>query len=480
MADILKISTPLIEKLPVQGTRPVADPSVPFDLSDVTRVVQPGDSSAILQQNTGFFPKEDSPKILADLLKDPGVTVSLIRNLYILQEVIGLIPANNTALTEEIESLFTALLLQPDDIAAELVRQEQSTTLFKGDLFDTLRTILAANGEKPEIAYDIGQLLKGLNAAMGRRDALDSVANNLAFLADGVASSPRLSEDLEGLIGALRAPDAPARFPELKQQVLAMLKDVQNSILFTPKMEKILPLVVYNLSRFNDNQDFLPDALNQLLAAMDNGDDKSLLLQQLKTYVDRYLAGDSAGGSQKARAAEDDSLVMSTIAKIIGRQVQSEELTLLNGEQVEKIVHSLLSSPCNFTPLLHFVVPVEYQDLRAFAEIWIDPNAEEETGARNTGGTADNLHMLMVFDVDGVGRFESELYVQGKRIAMNLMCPPAYLDDFKGVGADIRKAVAEIGYSFETINIGKLERTHSLMEIFTSLPRKRTGIDVTI
>lgn len=36
----------------------------------------------------------------------------------------------------------------------------------------------------------------------------------------------------------------------------------------------------------------------------------------------------------------------------------------------------------------------------------------------------------MVFDIEGVGRFETELYVQGKRIAMNLLCPPAYYDVF--------------------------------------------------
>ncbi len=476
MADILKISTPLVEKLPIQNARPVADPSVPFDLSNVTKVIQPGDASEILQQNTGFVPKEDNPKILADLLKDPSVTVSLIRNLYLLQEVIGLIPANNTALTEEIESLFAALLLQPEDIAAELVRQEGASTLFKGDLFDTLRAILVANGEKPEVANDIGQLLKGLNAAMSQRDALDSVVNNLTYLADATHSSPRLSESLETLIAAFRAPDAAGRFPELKQQVMAVLKEVQSSILFTPKMEKILPLVVYNLSRFNDNADFLPNALGNLLAALGGSASKSVLIEQLQAYVDRFIGG----GNQAARATEDDSRVMNAIAKIIGRQVQSEEVTLLSGEQIEKIVHSLLSSPTNFTPLLHFVVPVEVQDLRAFAEIWIDPNAEEETGARNTGGMADNLHMLMVFDVEGVGRFESELYVQGKRIAMNLMCPPAHLDDFKDIGANIRKAVSAIGYSFEAITVGKLQRTHSLMEIFTNLPRKRTGVDVKV
>lgn len=513
MADILKVSQPLVERVPTQAVRPAVDPAVPFDLSDVTRVIQTTDPSEILQQNTGFVPKEnETPTILADLLKDPAVTASMIRNITLLQEVFSLLPGANASLTQEMEQLFDALLLRPDQIAGELLRQEETTTLFKGELFNQLRALFAESmtpgSEKPDLATTIGVLLKGLNASISKDDVLDSVANNLTFLANSLEASPRLFERLEQLADAFRAFKAPPpptagqladklagapqqeppaeagakaermqEFSDLKKQVFDVLKDIENSVLFTPKMAKTLPLIVYNLSRYNDNEDFLPDALRLLLANMDGDAEKAKLLEKLQAYLDRVVP---EGGAKAARGAEEESQVIDALARIINRSATSEDIQLLSGDKFEAIVHSLLSSPSNFTPLLHFILPVEFQDMRAFAEIWIDPSADEAPEKRG-GGQAQNTHMLMVFDIEGIGRFESELFVQEKRIALNLLCPGAYVEDFRrDIGPAIRQAVGSLGYSFETINVDRLERTHSLMEVFTDLPYRRLGLDVKI
>lgn len=560
MADILKVSTPLVDKLPQQSLRPVADPSLPFNLSDVTRVKQTTDTSALLQQNTGLAEnRAETPKILAELLSDPAVTAAMIGGISQLQEIIGLMPANNTALTQEIEQLFAQLLMRPQDIVAELMRQEQSTTLFKGDLFDQLRALVDQNPGRSDLATGVGVLLKALNAAVSRPDVLESVANNLTFLAGSVNSSAQLSGTLLQLAEALRQPDAGQNFGALKQQIFEALGQLQGSVLFSPQMEKVLPLVVYNLSRYNDNPDFLPDALALLLSHIDGEGQRMALVNNLQAFLDKVLLGSPADGvlgqntvggqaaagqappppegespapralpdtdaatgdgqpgargaapsalaaqnlaqrleayysqsnsgelfalgagpTHSPRGVPEESQVIETLAKIIGKQARSEAVQLLSGDKVNRVIESLLSSPSNFTPLLHFIVPVEFEDLRAFAEIWVDPNAGEDEPARR-GQAGDATHMLLVFDVEGLGRFESELYVQNKRIALNLLCPPAYMEEFRRIGPAIRQAVAATGYSFESIHIDRLERTHSLMDVFTDLPYKRTGIDVKI
>lgn len=73
----------------------------------------------------------------------------------------------------------------------------------------------------------------------------------------------------------------------------------------------------------------------------------------------------------------------------------------LSADKVEKIIHSLLSSPCNFTPLLHFVLPVQYQDLHSFAEIWINPNGGEDDSTRREA-PGETIHMLLVFDMEHI------------------------------------------------------------------------------
>ncbi len=507
MADLLKISTPLVDKNPIPATAAKPQtPGMPFELSDVTRVMQPKSQSELLQQNNGLVPRETSPKILEELLRDPSVTVSMLRNIYLLQEVVRLLPAANTPLTNELQVMFEALMVKPGDIQAELMRQEDNTTLFKGALFDQLRTILQEAGGDTRLTTAIGVFLKGLNATLSGRDTLDSVANNLQFLLDSLLGSgltkskmddidfgtllegglsaqqltellgqSRLTDKLDILIGLLRAQQAPEHFTMLKQGVLNVLPEVENSLMFSPQIEKIVPLVVYNLSRYNDNDSFLPNALQSLLETMHGDTQRETLLRHLEEYLTLYR---NPEGAQLARAAEADSKVIDTLAQIIDKQAESPDVRLVASEKLESIVHSMLASPSNFTPLLHFILPVNYMDVQAFAEIWIDPNAEGEDNGRN--GKEIGTHMLMVFDVEGFGRFEAELYVQDKRLALNLLCPPGVQEAFSGLAPLLREAVNQTGYRFEAIHIDRLDRTHSLMDVFTNLPYKRMGIDVKI
>lgn len=464
MADILKITTPVIDRTAVSANRPVADPSVPFQLSDITKVIKPGEQSEILQQNNGLIQRENSAAILMNLLKDPSVTVSFLKNIDMLQEIIKLIPVNNQALTAEIEQLFNEMLISPEDIAGELLKQEQASTVFKGDLFDFLRQQLTQNS-KPEMRYGICNLLKSLNAIASQQTILKSIANGLSFLSENLTSSASLSQKLSELAERFKEPDAQSNFSALKDQTLQVLNDVKNSILFSPKLQKMLPMIIYNLSRFNDNPHFLKECVGSLSTVLDGDTQKQKLLDLLHEY------------SQNDRAHES-SKVMNIIADIIGKQNDNSELAMIGGEKIEKIIYSLLSSPCNFTPLLHYITPVQAEDLRSFAEIWIDPNAESTD---SKGNRVENcIHMLMVFDIDGIGRFEAELAATGKDIMVNLFCPSLYLPAFSTLATSVREQISATGYRLLNMSVDKLEKHRSLMDVFKTLPHKRTGVDVKI
>ncbi len=464
MADILKITTPVIDRSAVSANRPVADPSIPFQLSDITKVIKPGEQSEILQQNNGMIERENSATILMNLLKDPSVTVSFLKNIDMLQEIIKLIPVNNRALTAEIEQLFSDLLMTPADIAGELWQQEQASSAFKGDLFDFLREQLAQNG-KPEMRYGICNLLKSLNALSSQEKILKSISNGLSFLSESLSSSASLSQKLLDLAGRFKEPGAQNHFNALKDEVLVLLNEVKGSILYSPKLQKMVPMIIYNLSRFNDNPHFLKECAGSLSTILDGDAQKQLLAELLHDY------------SQGDRM-QQTSKVMNTIAEIIAKQNDNSELAMIGGEKIEKIIYSLLSSPCNFTPLLHYIVPVQADDLKSFAEIWIDPNAESTDAKGNR--VQDCIHMLMVFDIDGIGRFEAELAATGKDIMVNLFCPAPYLPAFSALSVPVREQISATGYRLLNLSVDKLEKHRSLMDVFKTLPHRRTGVDVKI
>ena len=111
MADILKITTPLINKSqPMDPKRPV-DVNTQFDIHNVNRVVKPATQEEILAQNNGLNQQEGTSEMLLSLLKDPSVAASSLKNLYLMQELIKLLPVNNETFTKEIQQLFDQMFV---------------------------------------------------------------------------------------------------------------------------------------------------------------------------------------------------------------------------------------------------------------------------------------------------------------------------------------------------------------------------------
>ncbi len=463
MADILKVTAPMVSKNVVQTNKAAQDPSVPFDLQEISHIVRNNQSSELLGQHN-VYQNETGAAVLMNLLKDPDVTVNYLKNIYMLEEIINLLPVNNNTVTQEIQQLFQSLLIHPDQIVEELMRQEYSSTLFKGELFDFLRGLLH---ETPGIRQEVAELLKAMNGILSRQDVLDSAANNLDYLSDQLTGSSTLSAKLAELAARARYPMSDGEFQSLKQSILEVLKDVEGSILYNPQMEKVVPIIIYNLSRYQDNPQCLNEALLNVLVHVNGRENKEELKALVSDYLERY---------QNGEAVENRSRIMSILAEIIGKQDRETDITSLNGDKIEKIIVSLLSSPCNYTPLLHFVIPLSYHDMTAFSELWVDPNDYQETKE----GVERGIHVLITFDIEGIGQFEAEFWMAGGDLKFYLFCPKEYHQIFSGLSETFGEIIQEHGYHLSELRIDKMEKTRSLMDVFKTLPYKRTGVDVKI
>jgi hypothetical protein len=179
-------------------------------------------------------------------------------------------------------------------------------------------------------------------------------------------------------------------------------------------------------------------------------------------------------------ARKTTSKVMDALIEMLQRQSADEEAGKGEAGQVDKILHSLLSSPCNFTPLLHFVIPAYLEDVKAFAEIWINPY-DDENGAQGVQA-GRRIHILMVVDVEVLGRFEVELQVRDRIIDLSLHCPGGLEDKFTGMMTSLPAIMRNMDtpYRLGRMQIETLDHSRSLMEVFKTLPYKRMGVDIMI
>lgn len=469
MADILKITSPVIDKNQQAQVRPGSstEATAPFEMQDVAKIAQTTAQTGILKQNTGLV-KEGSPNILENLLKDPSVTETYLKNIFMLEEIYKLLPANNRTVTDEIERLFERMLVKPDEVAQEMMAQEQASTSFRGDLFTLLRQASDELGPNSEIQPAIANLLRAINHHIGNKDIIDAVANSLSYLAEKFSSSKSLAPRLQELANRYRATDSEQNFQQLKQETLSLLQDVRNSVLFSQKLEKVVSITVYNLSRHNGNKQFLQESAIEVWRLLD-----FQTRGQFKALLAEYLNG-ADEGEKKSEAVS--SKVMDTLVKLLSGEVQGKISPAEQG-RMEKIIRSLLSSPSNFTPLLHFVIPMAYQDLNSFAEIWIDPQSQDR-GERQD--EEKGIHVLLVIDVETFGRFEAEVYEKNKEVDFTLYCPPMMVKAYQKFKRSVADILEPTPYYAGTIQIKELQSSRSLMEVFKTLPYRRTGVDVKI
>ncbi|MCQ2464818.1 MAG: hypothetical protein MJ095_04475 [Oscillospiraceae bacterium] len=469
MANIEKFAAPITNRNIVQ---PVSEhksaEAERVDFQNTARVKQALGESELLKQHNGDVHNQRGPAIFMNLLSDPQVTAGYMRNIFMMMDIVALIPMQNGSLTEEMQQLFSELNLFPEEIADEMINQENSSSAFKGEFFDFLRDVLAEN-KSPEFKKAVISVLKAVNSEKSRTDIMKALSASFGFLSAQMKPNREISAALLNISERFRDEDSEEVFQELKSDALSVLTDVERSVLFNSQTERLISMIRYNISRYNNDPDFLTSSVNYLMTMLKEGD-KSEFLQLLYDHLSYF----------ENRSHEDelsDSKVMNIITDILRLQSESEEIKALDSESVETIIHSMLSSPSNFTPLLHFIIPVEYEDVASFAEIWIDPDEESSSSEQ---GPLRQIHMLIVFDMDNLGKMETELFVRDNSIDLVLYCSDDVQDYVESISKDLRKCADFSDYRINSVNIRTLKQPRSLVDVFDGLSVRRSGINVKI
>lgn len=251
---------------------------------------------------------------------------------------------------------------------------------------------------------------------------------------------------------------------EISKEFSRQLSDLSKNILSNKSL--------YENLRTVKTDDSLDNAIKNLLKFIPKEEQKEVFLS--KVYEN----------FTNIETKASDSKILNTLVKILQKQTDSEGIMQMKGSSVETVIHSLLSSPSNFSPLLHFVIPIDDGIFKAFGEMWINTDEEDKRTKNDAESTSENnekiMHMLIVFDIPDTGHFETELWVKGKSINMSLLCPPIMEKYSSELSADLKKSISFSEYRFDEIKVGKLEKKRSLVEVFPTLPQKRAGINVRI
>lgn len=220
--------------------------------------------------------------------------------------------------------------------------------------------------------------------------------------------------------------------------------------------------------------DNLADLVNFLNKVLENTPD----IPERQTLCDAFedIVGEMARNQEMPtqRSVGYESETMKALTSFIDRNVNHPAIRGIDNFNASNLLQSMLNAPGVFTPLAHYIIPLQVDDTRAFGELWVDND-------NSSGGGDDrekHYHLFLTFDVEAVGRFEVDAYSRGNKLNLSVLYPKSYRYRVPGLTDKITKIAAGVGYSVENFKTGILFKPHSLAETFPRINENRRSFDV--
>ena len=593
MSEMLRVTTPIAPKdYNLNHNMRPQSPDQVFDLGNVDYVNKTNVRDEHLgEQNLKDGSGAGLPKLNTTLSKDPGISASLLRGIIGSNAMAIISSAGNAELLNKVTEFANEILLSPDELTDDIIRQQDEATMFSGKLWGALKDMIAGlsgSSVSEEVSSAVLDFLKAAAAANSRDDILASISASLRFLAGETAQSKQLADLLLQTADKLNAEN----FGTVKNDILALVNYLEKSLLLNDKTQNLLSLITYNLSRFNGDASSLAESFNALLnmapdaetadklnslfaqfiensnlpsdvklaALRDNPSSAAqrsltMLTERLADAINGNINGmspeelskmlsgvDENGGTASLRhilsqllpdnmrgglntllrnfqhthnlnalidqlsiivnrvenmdnkitLAQSINLVLTEMAQVNGvdykppttmenmldfliKNLNDPSLKSLSAMGRPEMLQSLLSAPGVFTPLLHFLVPINMDDMKAFGELWADPDADRDPET----GESDS-HLFLCFEIEDAGYFELELYARGKNVNVALMCPEGTQRDYLPLKESIPALASACGYEANRTIIEPLKRRRDLTNVFPKLNERRSGLNVSV
>ena len=240
-----------------------------------------------------------------------------------------------------------------------------------------------------------------------------------------------------------------------------------------PEAEQNSALMLTDFSKVNTMQELI-DNLNSLLRDMPDIPLRERLYGVFVDIIDKMSVKNEL---PQHGIRPPVSSTLDNLTDFIQKNINNPALKSLDSFNAANLLQSLLNAPGVFTPLAHYILPLEVNNTRAFGELWVD---NDENNPNNTPGTQRNYHLFLTFDVESIGRFEVDMYAIGEEVNLTLLYPTRFDKEIDAMKERITKIIRNSGYSARTFETAPLKKPHNLVEIFPKITDKRTTLNTRV
>ena len=262
-----------------------------------------------------------------------------------------------------------------------------------------------------------------------------------------------------------------SRFFDGQQSGLQTLKDILMSMLSGTESRQMIPVIHREFQGLRDMTQVV-DYLNDILRDMPDIPERETVFEFFTNIVNEMVQRKELPPTSNTPSAPS---TLDKLTDFIGKNINHEAIRSLDNFNASNLLQSLLNAPGVFTPLAHYVLPLQFENTKAFGELWVD---NDENNPNNTPVGQKNYHLFLTFDIESVGRFEVDMYALGENLNLSFLYPECFQYRVKKLTERIETVVRSIGYKPAKLETAVLKKPHVLTDVFPKIIDRRKGLDV--
>jgi len=449
----------------------------PFDAIDPTKVTKPVKQDQGGQ--TGQNPLNYNPDSVFDKfiksLQDSPVLSENAKKLLLNKQFINHNIKSDSVLNTLFETFLKNIEMNDSEILNFLKFQQGTYTKFHGDFFNSLRNLMKSNPNNNDFklilrnflrSYDcfvsVEETNKSINAALkniekNMPDMLKKPFNELAYklIADNSTKSTDINLNV------------------LKNDILPFVGRYISKMNDFGPVRDYVSVLIHNIVRlesaskenFSDDLDNLFEYIKYNFNA-DENDMQSLKMSLINTYET----------SSNIKNASIDSFL-----KLIESGIKESD-NVVNKGIMEDVAESLLFSQNVHIPLTHMFLPLNYNGMYMFSEVWIgkeydDYNTDKKNSQRDC---SQSYKVFITFDIQNVGYFETTLVLKESKLSLEIFVPASLTDSKELIKNDLNKILSKNNLSVADLKIYENVKKRKFYEVFSNLSERKSSVDVTI
>ncbi len=451
----------------------------PFDVVDPTRVTKTTKDNQSNQtgQNNLNFNFDSVYEKFIQALKNSPVLSENGKKILLNKQFINNNIKSDPVLKNLFENFIRNITMDQKEIFNFLKFQQSTYTNYNGNFFNELRNILNKNSNNDDFKLVLRNFLKSYDCFVSvdkTYNSINSALNNINTNLPQVLKEP-FNELIDKMISDNLTNSLDLNLHLLKNEILPFVGRYISKMNDFGPVRDYVSVLMHNIVRLEtgSKESFSNDLDNLIEFLKYNLNMSEEKLKNIKlSLINSY---------EFTTNTKNDSI--DSFFKLIETGIKDSS-NVLNKGTMEEMENSLLFNQNVQIPLTHMFLPLNFNGMFMFSELWISKHYESSDDKNDKNDKKIKLtecyKIFITFEIQHLGYFETILNYKNSNIALDIFVPNFFKSSIDKIKKDITTILNNNNLSTTNINIYESINKRKFNEVFSNLSERKSGVDVVI